>query len=117
MSLPFDREPIDCQMCHNVTKIDVVHEQDMNEDLFMEKYAFSGRPLLVKNATNDWSAMVTFDFEFFRDLFEDLNSPVLDNVEEDCQFFAWDFKEFSNVQVELYFIFCLAEHSSYLWLP
>ena len=95
----FGREPIDCQMCHNITQIDVVHEQDMNEDLFMERYAYSGRPLLVKNATNEWSAMDTFDFEFFRDLFEDLNSPVLDNEEEDCQFFAWDFKEFSNVQV------------------
>jgi histone arginine demethylase JMJD6 len=26
------------------------------------------------------------------------DSPVLDNIESDCQFFAWDFEEFSNVQ-------------------
>ena len=89
-------------MCYNVTQIDVVDEQKMNEDLFMERYAYSGRPLLVKNATNEWRAMETFDFEFFRDLFEDLQSPVLENEEQDCQFFAWDFKEFSSVQVSTY---------------
>ena len=65
----------------------------------MEKYAYSGRPLLVKNATYDWKAMNSFNFEFFRDLYEDLQSPVLDNEEEGCQFFAWNFKEFKNLQV------------------
>ena len=87
-------------MCQNVTTIDTLHYENMNEELFLERYAYTGRPLLVKNATNEWKAMITFDFEFFRDLFEDLNSPVLDNLDEDCQFFAWDFKEFNNVQVK-----------------
>jgi hypothetical protein len=54
---------------------------------------------LVKNATNNWEAMTSFNFEFFRDLYEDLQSPVLDNEEEGCQFFAWNFKEFKNLQV------------------
>ena len=45
--------------------------------------------------------MDAFDFEFFRRLYEDLDSPVLANEEDsDCQFFAWDFEEFSNMQEE-----------------
>ena len=88
-------------MCQNVTKIDTIDISDIDYELFMERYAYTGRPLLVKNATYYWEAMDTFDFEFFRDLFEDLHSPVLENIDEDCQFFAWDFKEFNNVQVKL----------------
>ena len=86
-------------MCSNVTQIDVIDNGNMNVDLFVEKYAYSGKPLLVKNATNNWEAMTSFNFEFFRDLYEDLQSPVLDNEEEGCQFFAWNFKEFKNLQV------------------
>ena len=46
--------------------------------------------------------MKSFDFEFFRDLYEDLQSPVLHNEEDDCQFFAWDFQEFENLQVMIF---------------
>ena len=42
--------------------------------------------------------MEAFTFEFFRELYEDLDSPVLDNEDADCQFFAWDFEEFANMQ-------------------
>ena len=42
--------------------------------------------------------MDAFDFEFFRQLYEDLDSPVLANEDADCQFFAWDFEEFANMQ-------------------
>ena len=42
--------------------------------------------------------MEAFTFEFFRKLYQTLDSPVLDNEDEDCQFFAWDFEEFSNMQ-------------------
>ena len=45
-------------MCSNVTQIDVIDNGNMNVDLFVEKYAYSGKPLLVKNATNNWEAMV-----------------------------------------------------------
>lgn len=65
---------------------------------FVNRYAYRGQPVVVRNATDDWLAMDTFDFDFFRDLYEDLQSPVLDNLDDDCQFFAWDFDEFSNMQ-------------------
>ena len=45
-----------------------------------------------------WAAMDAFNFEFFRRMYEELDSPVLANDDSDCQFFAWDFEEFSNMQ-------------------
>jgi hypothetical protein len=87
-------------MCSNVSKIDIINSDEMTREVFEKIYAYSGRPVLVKNATADnWKAGSTFNFEFFRDLYEDLNSPVLDNKASDCQFFAWDFKEFESLQV------------------
>ena len=53
----------------------------------------------MKNASEYWSdAMAEFDFEFFRNLYGDLQSPVLDNENSDCQFLSWDFN-FRSVQV------------------
>ena len=53
-------------MCSNVTQIDVIDGGNMNVDLFVEKYAYSGKPLLVKNATNNWKAMTTVRIMSFR---------------------------------------------------
>lgn len=70
----------------------------MTRELFLSDYAYSGRPLVVRNAATDWKASDTFSFEFFRDIYFDLDSPVLDNIDKDCQFFAWDFHEFSSME-------------------
>ena len=88
-------------MCHNVSKIDIISIDNMTQELFIEKYDLSGRPVLVKNATGYWPAMEYFHFEFFRDLYEELQSPVLDNEDPDCQFLSWDFT-FENVQVSCF---------------
>ena len=63
--------------------------------------------------------MEAFTFEFFRKLYQTLDSPVLDNEDEDCQFFAWDFEEFANMQqvvitsyLKLY-VFCLVRSKCY----
>ncbi len=47
---------------------------DLSSEVFSEKYAHRGQPLVVVNATADWPAMETFGFEFFRDLYEDLST-------------------------------------------
>ena len=75
--------------------------QDMSPDLFESHYAHSDRPLLVRKASQNWQALEAFDFEFFRNLYEDLESPVLENVQEGCQFFAWNFQEFHALQVRI----------------
>ena len=85
-------------MCQDVYEIDIIDAEDMTKELFENRYDFSGRPVLVKNVTAHWTAMQEFNFEFFRDLYEDLQSPVLDNEDPDCQFLSWGFN-FENVQV------------------
>ena len=66
-----------------------------------------------------WAAMEAFTFEFFRKLYEDLDSPVLDNEDADCQFFAWDFEEFANMQqvvITSYpklYVFCLVRRKDF----
>jgi len=49
---------------------------EINPSIFRERYAYTGRPLLVRNATNWWPAVEAFTFNFFRDLYEDLNRLV-----------------------------------------
>ena len=37
------RPLIDCKMCINVTRIDVVDEKDINQDVFYDFYAYSAK--------------------------------------------------------------------------
>ena len=69
----------------------------MSPDLFLRQYAYTGHPVVVKNVAANWTAKETFNFDFFRELYFSLDSPVLDNLDKDCQFFAWDFHEFEDM--------------------
>ena len=40
------RPLIDCQMCRDVHEIDIISADEMTQELFMEKYDLSGRPVL-----------------------------------------------------------------------
>jgi hypothetical protein len=82
-----------------VSFVSTANASEMTPERFLANFAYSGKPLVVTNMTGEWRATAAFDFEFFRDLYRDLDSPVLDNVEEDCQFFSWDFSEFNNMDV------------------
>ena len=91
------RNLINCEMCLNVTEIDIIPAYEMTRELFSKKYDSTGRPVLIKNATSHWQALKLFNFEFFRDLYHNLNSPVLINEDPDCEFLSWDF-DFNNLQ-------------------
>lgn len=91
------RPLVNCQMCENVTHIHEIPNDEMDPDIFENVYAFTGQPLIVRNVTQDWKAMTAFDFKFFMEIYDRLNSPVLYNSEPDCQFFSWDFSEFSSM--------------------
>ena len=93
------REFVDCRMCEDVFEIDIINNEDMNQELFKQKYDRTGRPVLVKNVTNNWKAATEFNFEFFKNLFLELDSPVLLNEDDDCEFLTWDV-DFTNVEVQ-----------------
>ena len=63
----------DCRFCQSVDRIDVIPSNEMTPDLFTEKYAWSGRPVVIENAAGDWSALEVIDFDYLRKLYLDLN--------------------------------------------
>ncbi|RNA44783.1 bifunctional arginine demethylase and lysyl-hydroxylase JMJD6-A [Brachionus plicatilis] len=63
---PFD----DCSMCHNLTEIKRIKQ--ISKDEFIAKYAYSGVPVIITDAINEWSGLRTFNFDFFKDLYSNL---------------------------------------------
>lgn len=90
------RPPIDCFFCKNITTVHRV-EGIMPEE-FETLYAYSGRPVVITDATKNWSALSTFSFEFFQGIYGE-DSPVLKNSEASCQFFPYktDFRNLREV--------------------
>lgn len=98
-SSPSCRALVPCAACAMVRQIDVwdVSVRELHYETFERIYSRSGRPLVVRNATRDWQAAQVWSFEFFSDLYRRLDSPVLTGNGKGCQFFSWDFSEFSNL--------------------
>ncbi|KAJ8687199.1 hypothetical protein QAD02_022993 [Eretmocerus hayati] len=69
----------DCSICQEVQKIEKI--SNIDSTLFEERYAYSGRPVVVTDATKNWTAMQAFSFAFFKELYKD--------QEFDCQFFPY----------------------------
>jgi len=80
------RPPVNCRICHGLTHID--HVSRLSRELFEERYAYSGRPVIITDAMANWSALQSFSFEFFRGIYSN-NSPALVS-NEDCQFFPYE---------------------------
>lgn len=57
----------DCKMCDDLLEIPIVETISKKE--FLDKYAYTGVPLLVKNGASNWTAINTFSFEFFKELY------------------------------------------------
>ncbi|XP_028392449.1 uncharacterized protein LOC114517009 [Dendronephthya gigantea] len=80
------RPPVNCSICENVDTVDVV--TDLSKDEFLQKYAYTGRPVLIRNGSKGWSALSHFNFEFFKNIYPK-GSPVLQSEDKDCQFFPY----------------------------
>ncbi len=57
----------DCNMCVGLNDIPSVDY--ISKEMFLHRHAYTGVPLLVKQAASNWSATSVFDFEFFKDLY------------------------------------------------
>ena len=80
------RPPVNCRICRGLTHVDRVSQ--LSREWFEEHYAYSGHPVIVTDAMTNWSAVQTFNFEFFRGIYS-YDSPVLVST-EDCQFFPYE---------------------------
>lgn len=81
------RPIVDCSMCENLTSVSM--ETNISKQTFLRDYAYSSRPVVVRDATVGWAAMHTFNYTFFRQLY--LTTPgALRSVEEECQFLPFN---------------------------
>ncbi|ESP03764.1 hypothetical protein LOTGIDRAFT_109925 [Lottia gigantea] len=83
-----------CEPCRGLHSVPV--ERNISVEEFMKKYAFTGVPVLVKDATTNWTAMNEFSYHFFKDLYDSLEGSFQVNDEE-CQFFPYK-TEFESLE-------------------
>ncbi|KAG1679043.1 Bifunctional arginine demethylase and lysyl-hydroxylase JMJD6 [Nymphon striatum] len=77
------RPPVNCSMCSHVTEVE--HVSVLTAKLFEERHAYSGRPVVIVDGTNNWTAPEVFSFNFFKQLYPE-DSPVRG---DQCQFFPY----------------------------
>ena len=76
----------DCSLCANLKSVPILKDISKNE--FLQKYAYTGVPVLIKEATKNWTAMETFNFEYFKKIYTE-KEDTLDVIDQDCQFFGY----------------------------
>ena len=84
--LSFFRPPTECDFCVGVTSIEKISH--ISPEAFESKYGYTGRPVVITDATKNWTAIETFSFEFLKDLYK-TDSPALKNAHDICQFFPY----------------------------
>lgn len=85
----------DCNFCNNVTQPIVLN--NLTRDQFF-KYAYSSKPIVIKNAFLHWPAMSVFSLQYFRTLYNNTEDGYR-SVDEECQFlhFKSDFISIKDV--------------------
>ena len=76
----FCRVPVDCKVCRDVDKIDEYHVSELTVDMFQQHYAYSDRPVVIRNATLHWPAMEVLDFQWLKEAY--LSDPEILDYEE-----------------------------------
>ncbi|KOB75635.1 Uncharacterized protein OBRU01_07207 [Operophtera brumata] len=72
----------DCSYCENVTK-PIILRNVTRQDFTI--YAYSSRPIIVKNAITHWKATKEFSYSMFKRLYEQTDGSY-ESLEEGCQF-------------------------------
>ena len=68
-----------CSMCSNVKQALILDNPSKEQ---FQKYAYSGQPLLIRGALENWTALNQFNLTFFRNLY----SQIEKDEESECQF-------------------------------
>ncbi|XP_026499233.2 uncharacterized protein LOC113403035 [Vanessa tameamea] len=72
----------DCNYCANVTKPIIL--QNITRRIF-RNYAYSSKPIIVKNAIKHWRASKELNFKMFKRLYEEISGSY-ESLDEGCQF-------------------------------
>ena len=82
------RKPSECSlMCEGVNEVPRV--TNLSKEDFIAKYAYSGHPVVITDAAQNWSAVGKFSFQFFKRLYANHMEAARENLEEGCIFFPY----------------------------
>ncbi|XP_045462370.1 uncharacterized protein LOC123672336 [Harmonia axyridis] len=89
------RQISDCSFCINVSKPLIFNNISKGD---FAPYAYTSKPVIIRNAFLHWPAMKEFDFEFFKKMYHE-NEEAYKSVDEECQFlhFKSDFTSLRDV--------------------
>lgn len=80
------RRIADCRMCEGLRNVPKL--SGLTPEVFVSDFAYSGKPLVVKDATKNWTAIQEFSYEYFRKLYSE-SETALNSTDEECQFFPY----------------------------
>ncbi|KAJ8303305.1 hypothetical protein KUTeg_019701 [Tegillarca granosa] len=80
------RPPLNCGFCRNISKVEKI--SNIQPETFESLYAYSAVPVIITDASKNWTAPNVFSFEFFKSLYSK-GSPALENTLSECQFFPY----------------------------
>lgn len=96
------RPPEDCGFCRNITQADRVSNVSPKE--FEDNYAYNAKPVVITDATINWTALDVFDFWYFKDVYD---SSLYDSEQMNCQFFPVNEFEMKKKTIEKKVLFPL----------
>ncbi|XP_012538594.1 uncharacterized protein LOC105837941 [Monomorium pharaonis] len=82
------RPPQDCSICQDIQQVDKLIAVDPT--IFEQRYAYSGKPVVISDAMANWTASEVFSFAFFKTLYDG-------GEQANCQFFPYK-TEFRSLQ-------------------
>nr|XP_002132015.1 uncharacterized protein LOC100181286 isoform X2 [Ciona intestinalis] len=92
--LYFTRPPINCSECMNVK--DIKYASNLSQEEFLDLYAFSMQPILVKDGQRNWTAKNAFSYDYFKGIYSP-GSKALKKTDKDCQFFPYQTANVNNM--------------------
>lgn len=84
-----------CSFCQNVSQVERV--SNISPDEFERDFAYSARPVIVTDATLNWTATGVFDYWYFKEVYE---TAYDDSERTNCQFFPVRGTLSSNVTLD-----------------
>ncbi|XP_067130864.1 uncharacterized protein [Centruroides vittatus] len=83
-----------CSHCSNLAEIQRI--SGISPEYFEKMYAYTGVPVVISDATVNWTAPHVFSFEFFKSLYYE-NSFTSSKTRMSCQFFPYK-TEFNHLE-------------------
>lgn len=76
------RPPEDCSFCRNITQANRI--SNISPQKFEKYYAYNAKPVIITDATVNWTALDVFDFWYFKDVYD---ASQFESEQMNCQFF------------------------------